>query len=237
MLEKLSFSSRTTEVGAALTRMINAYNNTSLNSDPHLAELFTGLTSDSTRLTQSINRAKAISQLDEKDELRDDKIRSLYYLLQGFSHHPDQTIKDAAVQLLAVFDRYGLSVIRESYATESALVNSLLTDLADVALEPSITALSGCAELIAELKAAQEDFENIRTAYETEKGSESTLESATVIKKEVVRTINNQLVVYLRAMQMVNDATYGDFTRTIGEIIDDNNETVKRRLNKTEPAA
>jgi len=53
----------------------------------------------------------------------------------------------------------------------------------------------------------------------------------------VVNLINDKLVVYLRAMMQVNDATYGDIGRTVGEIIDANNEVVKKRRKKPEPAA
>ena len=48
----------------------------------------------------------------------------------------------------------------------------------------------------------------------------------------MVIIINDKLVVYLRAMIQVDESTYGDFTRTIAEIIDDNNEVVKKRRKK-----
>jgi hypothetical protein len=36
-------------------------------------------------------------------------------------------------------------------------------------------------------------------------------------------------------MIQLDDATFGDFGRTVGEIIAENNETVKRRRKKAEP--
>jgi len=236
MIEKLISQSRTTEVAAASVRMITAFKTTVLNTDSHMAGIFTSLESDTTKLTKAINRSKAESQLEEKDELRDNKLRALYYLLQGFSHHPDQAIQIAAVAVLTVFDKYGLAITNDSYATESSLVNSLLDELADPELEPSITALSGCTELIADLQAAQEDFERVGAAYEAEKGKDGTLESASAIKKQIIRTINDQLVVYLRAMLQVDETTYGDFSRTVAATIADSNEVVKKRRKKPEPA-
>ena len=108
----------------------------------------------------------------------------------------------------------------------------MLVDLAKQKLQDAIAALSGLAEIIAELQAAQDDFEETRIAYEEEKAKEGTLENATTIKKDVVTIINDKLVVYLRAMIQVDEATYGDFTRTVAEIIDDNNEVVKKRRKK-----
>jgi len=58
---------------------------------------------------------------------------------------------------------------------------------------------------------------------------------AKCLKRKIVETVNNQLVVYMRAMSQVNEAVYGDFARTLAEIIADNNEVVKKRAKKTEP--
>jgi hypothetical protein len=236
MIEKLISKSRTTEVDDASLRMIGAYKSTSLGSDAHLVSVFNALETETSRLSSAINRAKEESQLEEKDEIRDDKTRALNYLLLGLLHHPSKKISEAAQAVEKVFGRYGLSILGKSYATESSLINSLLSDLASPTLKPSIDALSGCAELIADLQAAQTDFEATRIAYETEKAKEGTLENATLIKNEVLAIINEKLVVYLRAMIQVNEAVYGDFSRTIAQIIADNNETVKKRTKKPQPA-
>ena len=235
MLEKLIYASRTTEVNAVGTRMIGAYQSSELGTDAHLTEMFNSLTALSAKLTTAINRSKAESTLEEYDAKRDDNVRSLLYLLNGLLHHPDENIQNAAEAVKSVFDKYGLGIIGESYATESSLVASLLEDLSAPDLQESIALLPVCAEIIAALQTAQDQFETVRIAYEKEKGEESIKESATAIKKEVVNLVNNKIVVYLRAMETVDEPVYGNFTRTVAEIIDDNNEVVKRRRSKTEP--
>jgi hypothetical protein len=99
--------------------------------------------------------------------------------------------------------------------------------------ETPIAAMPGCAEQVAALQTSQDDFETARITHEEEKAGEITEKNATTLKKEVVKMINDKLVVYLRAMMQADDATYGDFGRTVGQIIADNNEVVKRRRNKT----
>lgn len=236
-IEKLIAKSRTTEVDAALVRMIGAYRNTSLNSDAYLSDLFAGLEGQSAHLSEAIRRMKAESVLEEKDEVRDAALRSVFFMVQGMMYHPDPAVKAAAETVNKVLDHYGMSILVESYAIESSLIGSLLGDLAKPEVQTAIAALSGLAELVAALQAAQDDFEAARIAYEEEKGQETTQVNATALKREVVGIINNQLVVYLRAMAQVNDAVYGPFARTLSEIIADNNEAVKRRSKKTEPAA
>ncbi|HSH19166.1 MAG TPA: DUF6261 family protein [Draconibacterium sp.] len=239
MIDKLMSNSRTTEVDAVSMRIIGAYKKTTLNTDTYLSGVMLSVEEKSLLLTQAINRMKAESDLEEKDEIRDNAFRSLYFLVNGLTHHPDPAISEAAAKVDAVLEHYGLSVIQQNYSTESSLISSMLDDLGKPNLQDSIAALSGCAELIAALKTAEDNFENARILYEEEKAGEGTLSNATAIKKEVVLKINDQLVVYLRAMEQVNDTTYGAFARTVAQIIADNNEVVKKRRKKpeAEPAA
>lgn len=232
MIEKLILTSRVTEIDAVSIRIFGAYNNTTLSSDPHLVNMFTALEDKSKLLTKSINQSKAESTLGDEDAIRDDKIRALGYLLMGLVHHPQKKVKEAAEAVLAVFNKYGLAITGESFAIESSLVNSLLGDLAAPDLQDSISTVPGCADIISELQAAQNNFEQTRIAYETDKAEESTRANATSLKKEVVDIINDKIVIYLRAMEVVVPDTYGAFARTVGEIISDNNEVVKKRRNK-----
>lgn len=237
MIQKLMTISRTTEVCSVSERIVGAYKRTGLGSDTHLSGMMTGLEDDLVRFTAAIKRMKAESDLEAQDELRDEEIRALYYLVLGLLHHPDEAIKAAAKKVFAVLEHYGLSVAAESFATESALVGSMLADLAKPGLQGPIAALSGCAERIAKLQVGENNFDTARIAFEEEKAREGTLENATDIKKRVVSLINEKLVVYLLAMDQVNPETYGSFAGTVAEIIADNNEVVKKRRKKPEPVA
>lgn len=235
MIDNLKSTSRVTEVDAVSMRMLGAYQTTSLSSDPHLSTMFTELESLSAALTAAINRSKAESDLEEKDEARDTQIRALYYLVMGFLHHPDAAIQQAAQTINKVFEKYGVSITGESYATESSLIASLLDELSKQKIQDAIALLPGCADVITALQAAQQAFEAARITYEQEKAQESTQASATKQKPELVALINDKIVVYLRAMEVVDEETYGAFARTIATIIAENNEVVKKRRKKEEP--
>lgn len=226
---------RTTEAADASMRMIVAYGQWDFETDNHLTAIFNDLNPLTERLTAAIRRAKTESELEAKDEVRDDSLRSLHYLLTGFMHHPNPEIKAAALALGNVFDNYGLEITGESYASESALIISLLQDLNNETYLGPIDDLSGCRALIDALAVSQEDFEEIRVTWEREKAKAGVLENASELKSEVVDIINNRLVVYLRTMQQVDAEKYGEFANTIAVIIAENNETVKRR-SKMKPA-
>ncbi len=227
-------NSRTTEVDAVTKQLLGAFKKNDWSSETHLTGIFSELEPKSVLLTSAINRLKSESELEKYDESRDGDVRSLHYLLMGFIHHPDPTIKSAAEKVKDVFDNYGVAITGENYATQSSLVASLLMDLSEPELQPSIAAVSGCAEIIAALQTAQNNFEEVRIVYEEEKAKEGTQLNASEIKKEIVNIINNKLVTYLRAMSMVDEATYGEITRTFAQMIEDNNEVVKKRRKKPE---
>lgn len=228
-INKLLATSRTTEVDAVSNRIITEYKKNDWSSDTHLTGIFDELESTSLKLTHAINRGKSESNLEEKDEVRDNKVRAIHYLIQGFEHHPDETIREAARAVDNVFERYGVRIVQESYASQSSLIESLLDDFANPDLQPFVDALPGFSQVLTELQTAQTEFEEAKVTYEAEKAEEGTKENATLIKMEVLKIINDKLVVYLRAMIQVNEAVYGSFARTVAQIINDMNVIVRKR--------
>jgi hypothetical protein len=214
--------------------MILEFDSGDWSEETNLTNIFGDLQPENTKLEEAINREKAISDLDEKDENRDQKVQALYYLIMGYLHNPETTVKSAAEAVDKVFSRYGVEIIQDSYSTESGLISSMITDLSAEELQPSIEALPGLSRAISELQTAQTGFENARLAYEKEAAKDANEETATNVKKEVVKIINERLVVYLRAMVSIDETKYGELTITIGKIIADNNEEVKKRRKKTE---
>ncbi|MGD8778116.1 MAG: DUF6261 family protein [Ignavibacteria bacterium] len=236
-LNKLIMKSRVTEVFSAANRMILEFGSEDWSEETNLRSIFDDLKPVNEKLERAINRKKAVSDLEEKDKIRDGKLRAIYYSLSGYLHNPVKEFKTAAEEINEVFDRYGVKITDDSYSTESGLINSLLTDLSAGDLQPSIAALQGLSQAISELQTAQSEFENARLAYEKDAAVYASKETASKLKKEAVSIINEKLVVYLRAMVIIDTTRYGRISSTIGKIIDDNNEEVKKRRKKTEPEA
>ena len=228
MIQKLIIWSRKTEIDDVAARLSAAFGASGI-TDPYLTACFVALGEKHLALSLAINRPKAASRLKEKDAVRDQKTHALHQLLSGYACHPDETINTAAQTMLAVFDNFGTAVTRESYTVESSLIGSLLLSFAKPEYKDAIAALSGCAELIARLQTAQDDFEQTRIAYETEKAKEGMLETASEIKKGVAKIINDKIVTYLCAMEQVNPPIYSEFAGTVAVIISENNGAVKKR--------
>lgn len=228
--------SRNTEVNAGAIRVIGVYKSDDWSADVHLSSIMVTMESKSAEMTTATNRSKAESDLEQKDEVRDNNVRSLHYLILGAIHHPTPSIVAAGQAVNKVFEKYGMSMISENYASETSLITSMLEDFTAADLQAPIAAISGFQETLSTLQTSQTAFEQARIAYETEKNKEGKLSCATDIKAALLKVINEQLVVYLRAMVQVDEATYGEFAGVVATIINDNNETVKRRHTKESQA-
>nr|WP_321452337.1 DUF6261 family protein [uncultured Carboxylicivirga sp.] len=233
MIQKIISSTKNTETDAISNGIIDAYQSSGLDTDAYLTALFAKIVPLSNELTGAIRRTKKESELQEKDVVRDNAIRAFYYIVTGLSYHHDLAVRQASLQIMNVFDKYGLKIISESYATESSLINSLLMDLASDDNKAAIALLGMAMSMVDGIKAAQDDFEQTEIAYRQQQGQEATYENASGVKSQLIKIINNELIVYLRAMEAVAEDTYGDLCRTVAKIIAENNEVVKKRKNKT----
>jgi len=234
MIEKIIVNSRTTEIHGTTRLLINAFQQSGLTRDLTLSQLFTAINDKNTLLGDAIDRSKAQSILADKDDFRDAADRAVGYLIKGYTYHPDETIRNAALVVEAVFNKYGFSVIDESYVTESSHLVSMLGDFAAPKVQAAIALLSGVPENIASLQAAQTDFENTQTQYAEELAEENNQLNATTLKKEVATLINDDLVVFLRSAERFQAETYGAFAATVAKIIADNNDAVHKRRGKND---
>lgn len=224
--------SRTTEVDDVTRRIIGGSKNYDFSSDAYLTGLIARLEPLSRNMTIAINRTKAESILEEKDEKRDNELRGIFHLVQGYLYHPDETVKSSAAKIFDVVGTYKTDIVNESYATESSLIESMLTDLAAAELQSDVAGLPGLNQVIVSLRTAQDEFEQAQADYNDEKVKDSSFASATDIKKEILPVINNELIVYLTAMALAKSDEYGPFAQLTGQIIDDNNAAVKKRSKK-----
>ena len=85
------------------------------------------------------------------------------------------------------------------------------------------------------MAASQQDFENVALQQAEGESVKNDLVSASQLKKNAISEINTNLVGYMNTMAKVNPATYEATARIIDELVDKNNELVKRRYKTDEP--
>lgn len=230
-IEKLASNSRNGEIADIVTRIVSLSKDFDWSTDQHLAAMLVQLNALHERFKIALSRDTILSNLEELDEIRDDYVRDLYYMLQGAVHNPKPTIKAAGVELFAIFEKYGLEIINMSYAMESSLLTSLITDFSEKSIKDLFKSIDGMSEIFALVTKAQDNFEKARVNYERMR-VEDNQESATIVKKESLELLNGTLVTYLKTMAMINEPVYGNYANTIALMFKENNEQVKRRKKK-----
>ncbi len=228
-LHKLESRSRITEVDTTTKSIYSAFQKSGLTEDHHLAKMMKELHELSLIMTGAIGAVETESTLDESDALRDEDIRSLFYFVKGQCSHPSKQIKASAQVVWGLLDSFGISIVSEGYAIQTSLESSLLQKLTEPSMVAHIAKVPGVDTLIQAVQSSNNNFAERELIYKKAKAASSVTVTATEIKKDILPLINNKLVVYLRAMAVVEEETFGEFTRVVGQLIDDTNRNVRNR--------
>lgn len=232
-MEKLRDKARVTEIGDVANRLVELFKKTSeVQGDTFLTGVFGEMEKQTKSLTESIKRDTVFSTLEEADAKRDQAVRVIGKLLNGYEYIPIESLKQHGQKLALVFKKYGVKITLENYSSQSNLINAMLNDFSVPELQSSITALAGVSEAIEDLRKSQENFANIRSGYEQAVIEKQNLPSATLLKKPLLELINKKLVPYLIAMEISNAETYGNFTTNSAQIITSINDMVRSRTKK-----
>lgn len=198
---------------------------TTVAKDAILKTQFAQLTDLSARNTTAIKQDAVVSTLDEADSARDSVTRDLFTLSTGYTASPFSEVKSAAQDVCAVLEKYGRGITNKGYAEQTALTESLLEDLGAEKVAAQVKSLSGVAELVAQLREAQDGFAAAHDGYIKAKAGKG--ESASSLKKPLVSLINDNIVPYLNIVAAMDG--YADFVAAVAGNIKKTNDTVARR--------
>ncbi len=233
LIKKISTSSRSGDTSALLTLILKVLAENNWSADTYLTPIIEKISTIGTAFTKALRRLRIYSQLAEKDKVRNTAVKALFKLVEGYIYIPIAEIKEAALVVNNILKQYGLSIRHGDYAEESSDIESLLSDLRKTDIVAAIAKLQGVSEIITALNTAQKDFVDEALKQAELESEKKDLASASQLKKESIVEINANLVGYMNTMAKVKPATYEASAKTIAELIDRNNELVKRRR-KTE---
>ena len=235
LLKKISTISRNGDTSTLLDLILKTFDKNDWSADTYVTPIIARTSANNIAMTEALKRLNAYSQLAEQDDVRDMAIRALFKLVEGYMYMPIAKIKEAALVLNNILENYSLSILNEDYAEESADIKSLLNDLSKPDILLAIAKLQGVAQTITSVDMAQKDFDNLALLQAEGESVKKDLASASQLKKASIAEINNNLVGYMNTMAKVNPAVYEATARTIAELIEKNNELVKRRRKTNEP--
>ena len=128
------------------------------------------------------------------------------------------------------FKATGKRIAIEPFAVESSLIESMLVDFSTPITIAAIRSLPGIAELLANLRKAQDNF-NAASDKQTANAIDKPA-SATELKKDMLLLLNDRLIPYLNTMMMANPDVFGTFAKQTEVEIDRANGTVPQRSTK-----
>lgn len=215
-MNKVISKVRVTEVDGLSDALVRLYKaDEGVSSDVFLKSVMDEIEKLSVSITTAIKQDKVLSNLEEADGVRDEAVKNLLTLLDGYSVFPVAAKKEAAQKLKTVFDKYRKSIITANYVSESSLIESLLEDFSKE--EETVSLLDGIKEILEQIRSAQDSF--VKASDEYNAASTVKTESASSLKKPLLSAINDKLIPYITAMKMANSAVYADFaTKAEGEV-------------------
>ncbi len=142
--------------------------------DLHLSSLTKTLSTKNAKLTLALNQErknKYTRLLNKLDKGRDNRFRCLKGHTEADTFNESAAIAEAARRLYQIFENHGLTLYSESYAKESALLESLFVDLDETDMQADLLTL-GLVETYEALIKAQNTFSDAyveRSADEAKK--------------------------------------------------------------------
>lgn len=229
-MKKLDSRVRITETDDISDRLILLYDkHPNLAADLFLDRIFNRMRTQSLHITEAIKHNRMQSKLGAADALRNQKLRRLRDILNGYRAMPVPAQSMAANALWAVFSKYGVKIVYRNYASKSSLLESLLLDFAEPGAQTHVGMLPGMAEALSELRQAQSDFTAERIAYETYWAHAAKEKTASELKKTLLELINDKLLLYVETIRMVDPDNYTSFAATVEQIIEEMNTVIARR--------
>ncbi len=230
---RFSSLARLSELVAGFERVVSWLSELSPEDDEYLSEQKKELEKQTKQITASLKKDRAYSQHEELDALRDNLLKLLFKLIDGYTAHPDAKIAQSAKTIFDKISKKYSSIARANYEEESGLLSSMFGDFETEEFSSAVKDLSGVSERLSQLKTAQENFEKAHKVYIEALKAEKSEESATSIKKKALYLVNDELVPYLSTMRRVKKAQYEKLAQMIeGEIQNVNDKVVTRSKNE-----
>ncbi len=229
----LNASARVNEVGGTAENILKAYTDCGLSEDANLQSIIDVLSQKNSLLITAIEKGKAYSQLEKCDEQRDNAFKALYHYLKGCTLVPGGDTKTTSEIIFSIFEKYGISMTYLPYTEQTAQMKSLIEELESENIKPLIGRITQLEGMVEALKNAQADFQQAHSDYTSQISALKKEQSASELKPQVLEVLNEQLVMYMRAMAKAFPQTHLKFATEIATEINKTNQNIKSRGNKS----
>lgn len=197
-------------------------------------ETFAGKHTALQKIFKSSQKNELTKKILEEDEYRDNILRSMFLIVDGYLIHWKAEQKLSANQVNELIEIFGRDLIKENYQSESAIITSLLKKIDD---NPELGASIEMLHLndhVAELRRSNNKVIKLLADRNLSQGDKKALPKIKLLRKEL-ETIWNKLTVMIEAkkIEFEGDAKkeplINTLYNTLEEIISKYNLIVKQR--------
>lgn len=173
-------------------------------------------------------KEKVSMSLAAADKARDAEIKLLSKILDGYASMKNADLRDTAMILKKELDSYLKNkLISRNQEEESGLIITLLKTFSTPRFTAAIEKLPGVADAISAVSAAQDDYIRSRDAIAAAKQDKDL--SASDMKREIVRKINDVLIPFLNTALLEDDEDLRDFAKSAAVEISSVNNLISTR--------
>ncbi len=227
---KLIKTVRVAELNGTLNNILQAHADTGIEGDAALQSIIDELLAQNQELTTALEQNRQLSEMEKYDETRDQAYRSVYYFLHGHTFVPEGTLPYVpAKTLFSVVEKYGLGINSLSYDEQTGQLNSLLEELSSESNQQHMNTIPFVGGMVDTLKQAQADFIGAYSNYATKLSEMKGSKSATELKHEILKTLNDKLVMYMRAMSQIMGNKHQSFASELSMFINKTNQNINER--------
>jgi len=240
MIPKLLSKSNSKEVLSCVNNCLTEVENTAITENLHFKAMCSELRKEEGSLSDAtgvIRKHELSDTLQKDDDCRDDLVTGIFYCLKGFTYSEDSVIKKNATIIYDLFRSHGDNITKQSYAVETAILNSFLTKIYTPEYIAMVETVPGMKAFFSNLKARNERFE---TTYQ-ENLRNLALDDKPVIpaskQRKIVRDIlNNVFIPYVEVMSNALPEEFSGLASVVTKAVEQINAKVRARLSKQKAA-
>jgi len=232
-MHKVRINIRAKEIDTLSKTLIELYNNDeAANKNDFIRKTFAKISELSQNITEAITHGKPTSQLSELDKTRNEAIKRLGKVLDGYKSSPIEELAQPALRLMCTFDKYGTNMIYNSFHEKSSMIKSLLTDFETEQRRNDAALLPGVNECLRLLSDAEKEFKSASANYSFGLYAARKRKNATNYRRDLLDVINKELILYLNSNIIVQINGLCSFAANISNCVEDINAKIKLRTNK-----
>ena len=196
-------------------------------------DLYSSLLDDEATVLQKMLASTHTKTIVELDFGRDESVRGITLVVDGYCHHPTLELKNAALHVKLIMGKFG-DITEMPYDQETGTINDMLVVLnKDAKADMALIHVDAWGDI---LQVQNNDFD-AEKKLRYEEGSDKTPLTAKPIRKKVDE-VYRKIVKRINALIEVNgSAAYADVVNDINQLVEAYNHTVEIRQGRNAAAA